>query len=215
MPKSGLISASMGKRLMTKGRGKDNEYGATFDSVVLEVVAGLFGYDITTDISHIEAVQRGIEHEWMAIEAYQSERLVKVEYTGDDQNFIASKEYPWLGATPDGFVGQNGLIEVKNPNPRNHFANLLDNEQMSDYYAQFQIQMLATGRTWVDWVSYDDDCPVEQFKLHIVRITRDESFIEELIERSKEAMKRAIEKAKWLSEEKNVPLIIPEWSNKL
>lgn len=212
MPKVGLISASMGKALMTKGRKKDEEYGATFYNDVVRVVsAGFFGYDVTPDISHMEAVQRGIEHEWLAVEAYQAETMRTVEYKGDDQRFITSPEYPWLGATPDGLIGTDGLLEVKNPNPKNHWGNLTGNDQLDDYYTQMQIQMIATGRKWDDWVSYDDDCPIPELRLHIYRVERDETHIAEIIERSRFAMCEAIKQALFVAETKKIKLQLPEW----
>jgi hypothetical protein len=213
MPKQAIISASMGKALMTKGRGKDNEYGATFYNEIVNVVsAGFFGYDITPDLSHLEAIQRGIEHEWLAVDAYQAETLNSVSYTGDDQRFIVSPDYPWIGATPDGLVGSDGLLEVKNPNAKNHWANLLSNEQLDDYNVQMQIQMLATGRQWVDWVSYDDDCPVPELRLHIHRVERDEAIIDEIIIRSRFAMSEAVKLALFVAETKKIKLELPEWS---
>ena len=212
MPRATLISASMGKALMTKGRGKDAEYGATFYSEIVDVVsAGFFGYDVTPDLSHMEAIQRGLEHEWLAVDAYQEERLCKVDFTGDDQRFVISADYPWLGATPDGLVGLDGLLEVKNPNAKNHWRNLVRNNQLDDYYTQLQIQLLATGRSWVDWVSYDDDCPIAELKLHIVRVERDLAFMSEIVERSRFAMIEAVQLALKVADAKKIKLTLPDW----
>lgn len=76
------------------------------------------------------------------------------------------------GASPDGFVGKNGLIEIKCPIISTHVEYLLKNELPSDYIQQTQGQLLVTGREWVDFVSY-----YPGLKPLIVRVNRNETFL--------------------------------------
>jgi hypothetical protein len=196
MPRLGLISASMAKQIMTKGRGKE-EFGATFTTLAEQIGAGRIGYDVSTDISHLASVEWGIENEWLAVEAYTERTLSAVTYTGDDQRFAIHPDYDQIGATPDGHIGTDGLIEIKCPNSANHLKNVLRNEQLPDYLPQLQFQLWVTGRKWVDWVSFDPRAP-EPIQLHIVRVERDEAMIEALEERCLELHRMADEIAEQL-----------------
>jgi hypothetical protein len=199
MPKLGLITASQAGKIMATGRGKDNPFGATFYGYARQVAAGRLGYDVSTDISHMSAVQWGIENEWLAVEAYREETFADVQYTGDDQRFTVHPEYDFLGCTPDGLVGSDGLIEIKCPNSDNHFANLCDNAQLDDYIPQMQFQMLVTGRKWCDWISFDPRAP-EALQLHVVRVMRDDAYIATLLERAIELNRIADEIADGIRE---------------
>jgi len=59
MPKSGYVSASMAKAVMTKGRGKGIEYGETFLTQAKAIAAGMVGWDVSSDISNMPAVKWG------------------------------------------------------------------------------------------------------------------------------------------------------------
>lgn len=203
MPKRACISASMAKRLMTTGRGKDDQYGATFYSLVNEVAAALCDYNIQRDLSGLPHIERGIEHEWLAVEAYQAEKMVSVAFTGDDQNYIVHPDFEYLGATPDGTIGTDGLLEVKNPDPKNHWLNITGDTQLKDYFPQLQFQLMVTGRKWVDWVSYDDDAP-DWLKLHVVRVDRDDTYISEMLNRAVFAYSEAVKIADTVKESRGV-----------
>lgn len=82
------------------------------------------------------------------------------------------------GASPDGLIWDDGLIEIKCPNTATHIETLL-NGMPPDHLPQVQGQMWITGRKWVDFVSYDPRLP-EKLKLHIQRITRDDIYIKTL-----------------------------------
>ena len=83
--------------------------------------------------------------------------------------FCISNDY---GASPDGLVGEKGLLEIKCPNIATHVGYLLDNAMPVDYFQQTQGQLFVTGRAWVDFMSY-----YPGMKPLIVRVTRDEKFI--------------------------------------
>jgi hypothetical protein len=78
------------------------------------------------------------------------------------------------------------MIEVKCPwNPSEHVNNILMTDEQfikyhEDYYPQMQMQLLCSGREWVDFVSFDPRVVNEAARLHVRRFYRDEQLIEEL-----------------------------------
>ena len=119
-----------------------------------------------------EAMLRGKELEPLARQAYQEAVFEKVEEVA----FIRCDDY---GYSPDGLVGDDGLIEIKCPNQTTHTKYLLDNKLPIDYKAQVQGGLLASGREWCDFVSFHPNFKDDK-KLFIVRVFRDDSFISKL-----------------------------------
>lgn len=120
-------------------------------------------------------MQWGTECEPQAKAAYRF-------YTGQSIDAVAFIDHPTIamsGASPDGLVGDSGLIEVKCPNTGTHIATLLGAPIDPAYLIQMQWQMACTGRTWCDWVSFDPRMP-EDMSLHIERVERDAKRIAEL-----------------------------------
>jgi predicted phage-related endonuclease len=83
------------------------------------------------------------------------------------------------GASPDGLVGDDGLVELKCPNTSTQIETLLGEKVPEKYILQMQFQMACTGRQWCDFVSYDPRLPGEM-ALFVKRIQRDEAVIREL-----------------------------------
>lgn len=120
------------------------------------------------------AMQHGTETEPMARMAYETE-------TGQMVTEVAMIQHPKIkmaGASPDGLVGEDGLVEIKCPNTSTHIATLMADKAPSGYMAQMQWQMACTGRAWVDFVSFDPRMP-EDMQLFIKRVPRDEALIAE------------------------------------
>jgi len=120
------------------------------------------------------AMQHGTETEPMARMAYETE-------TGQMVTEVAMIQHPKIemaGASPDGIVGEDGLVEIKCPNTSTHIATLMADKAPSGYMAQMQWQMACTGRAWVDFVSFDPRMP-EDMQLFIKRVPRDENLIAE------------------------------------
>jgi putative phage-type endonuclease len=122
-----------------------------------------------------EAMTRGTELEPLAREAYQEETFNIVEqitmFKSDCGNF---------GYSPDGLVGDDGLIEIKCPKATTHFQYIIDNKAPSDYWQQLQGGLWLSGRKWIDFVSYHPDFKTKQ--LFIIRVGRDEDYITKLAE---------------------------------
>ena len=117
----------------------------------------------------------GIEQEPFARMAYEARAEAFVEKTG----FWKHPDIKWFGCSPDGLVGDDGLIEIKCPKSTTHVKYLLDNKLPEDYYWQVHGQMLVTGRKWVDFISFDPRMP-EHKQLFITRVNRDEEIMAQL-----------------------------------
>lgn len=95
--------------------------------------------------------------------------------------FVPHPSLAMSGASPDGLVGDDGLVEIKCPNTATHIDTLLGAAGASKYATQMQWQMACTGRQYCDFVSYDPRLP-ESMRLFVTRIVRDENLIKELTE---------------------------------
>ena len=81
-----------------------------------------------------------------------------------------------IGYSPDGLVGDDGLIEIKSPRQKNHLRSLLSDEVPAEYVPQVQTGLAVTGRAWCDFISYAPGLP-----LFVHRCRRDEGAIAQLI----------------------------------
>lgn len=90
--------------------------------------------------------QYGLDHELDAITDY--ERLRGVLTHGYQSGFV-HPDYPWLSATPDALIGDDGVLEVKCPPERARYTHV---DQRPDYEAQIRVQLECTGRKWADLV---------------------------------------------------------------
>lgn len=118
------------------------------------------------------AMQWGIDHEAEARTAYEFTRDMEVTPVG----FVQHKAILMAGASPDGFVGDDGLVEIKCPQTATHIATLLGGSVPGNYITQMQFQLACTGRLWCDWVSYDPRMPVSM-SMFVQRVHRDTVFI--------------------------------------
>jgi len=123
------------------------------------------------------AMQWGVDCEPMARSAYETETGLIVTEVG----FVDHPTIEMTGASPDGLVGDDGLIEIKCPDTKTHIQTLTSKKAPSEYIPQMQWQMACTGRQWVDFVSFDPRLP-EHLMLEIIRVDRDQSLIDKYSE---------------------------------
>ena len=123
------------------------------------------------------AMQWGVECEPMARSAYETETGLIVTEVG----FVDHPTIAMAGASPDGLVGDDGLIEIKCPETKTHIETLTSKKAPSKYIPQMQWQMACTGRQWVDFVSFDPRLP-EHLMLEIIRVDRDQLLIDQYSE---------------------------------
>lgn len=121
------------------------------------------------------AMQWGVDQEPIARAEYE----VK---TGNFVDQIAFVDHPTIanfGCSPDGLVGDDGLIEIKCPNTATHIDYVMQDKVPTKYIPQIQCQMAVTGRKWCDFVSFDPRLP-DGLQILIVRLERDDEYIEKL-----------------------------------
>lgn len=121
------------------------------------------------------AMQHGIDTEPQARFAYEFDSDVSVVQVG----FVPHPSIQMAGASPDGLVGEDGLVEIKCPSSATHIDTLLDGKVPAKYVTQMQWQMACTGRKWCDFVSFDNRMP-ESMRLFIKRVHRDDAVIAQL-----------------------------------
>ena len=136
---------------------------------------------------NIEPSYTNAAMEWGTQTEPQARAAYEVE-TGNFVDQVAFIDHPtiaWFGCSPDGLVGDDGLIEIKCPNSATHWEYFKAKKPPQKYVIQIQTQLAVTGRKWCDFVSFDPRMP-ERSQLLIVRVDRDEAFIAELEEKVKQ-----------------------------
>ncbi|MEH6451267.1 MAG: lambda exonuclease family protein [Oleispira sp.] len=169
----GLPSASRFKDIMTNPRSKTELFSATAKSYMLELIAEI----LTGEQKEISGrpLDWGKDNERGAQIEYSFEKGVTVDEIG-----ICLTDDKQIGASPDGFVGDYGGLEIKCPyNSANHIATVVANEMPKEHIPQVQGNMLVNGRQWWDFVSYDPRIDGKG-RIFITRINRDDEYIEKL-----------------------------------
>lgn len=196
----GCVTASRVKDVMASGRG--GAPSATRKNYMMELLCErLTGQQSGPDLSNKPAVQRGVELEPFACMAYEADKGLMVVETG----LVMHPTIAGFGASPDGLVGDDGLLEIKCPNTATHIATMQSERHDPQYEWQMLAQMACTGRAWADFVSYDDRLPeplqyvCHRFERDFKRIREMESeikaFLEELSDLEKEMRERMKEAA--------------------
>jgi putative phage-type endonuclease len=166
----GKVTASRIADIMAKTKtGVSASRGNYLAQLVAERLTGQ-----SADTFKSGAMQHGTETEPQARMVYEAE-------TGQIVTEVAMINHPTIemsGASPDGLVGTDGLVEIKCPNTSTHIASLMADKAPSGYIPQMQWQMACTGRAWCDFVSFDPRMP-EDMQLLIKRVPRDEALIAE------------------------------------
>lgn len=121
------------------------------------------------------AMQWGTDHEADARMAYE----FRSDATVDAVGFIVHPDIPMTGASPDGLIGFDGLLELKCPNTATHLDTLLGEPIDKRYITQMMWQLACSGRKWCDWVSFDPRLP-ESMRLFVYRVSRNDELIASL-----------------------------------
>lgn len=160
--RKGKMTASNAETIIANGKG--------LETYIYNLMAEY--YSSAEKENYINAdMQRGIDLEPEA-------RLEFEFYTDLDVQEVGFIEYnDFIGVSPDGLVGDDGLIEIKCPNDSIYFKLLLSNNIKPEYIAQMQMQMYVTDRQYCYFVSYN---PNFEKSLYIKKINRDEEMIEKL-----------------------------------
>lgn len=121
------------------------------------------------------AMKWGTETEPLARAAYEAHTGALVDEVG----MVSHPSIEMSGASPDGLVDDDGLLEIKCPNSATHASTLLSGKPDGKYIIQMMWQMACTGRQWCDFASFDPRFP-QPLQLFVKRIPRDAEKIAEL-----------------------------------
>lgn len=149
-------------------------YGASRANYAAQLVAERLTGKVQESFTN-SAMQWGTDKEPDARNAYCFFHDVDVVETG----FEIHPSIALSGASPDGLVGDDGLVEIKCPNTATHIETLLGGTIPAKYETQMLWQMACTGRQWCDFVSFDPRLP-ETMQLFVKRLQRDDIRIAEL-----------------------------------
>ena len=170
----GKVTASKFKDVMTNGRG--GKPSVTAKSYMIKLVAEILRGE-PMPFFESDAMKWGTETESQARAMYELKNDVDVKEVA----FVQLNEF--VGVSPDGLVGDDGLLEIKCPNTETQIKRFLEDTGLpSDYEAQVQGQLWVTGRKWCDFVSFDPRIDVEASYIQ-TRVYRDEEYIAKLEEK--------------------------------
>lgn len=164
----GKVTASRIADVLSKGKSGESASRRNYRTeLVVQRLTGIPGESFSN-----AAMEWGTNTEPKARTAYEVEKQQFVEQVA----FIDHPSIEWFGCSPDGLVA-DGLIEIKCPNSTTHVDYLADNKPPAKYIPQMQCQMAVTGRQWCDFVSFDPRLP-DDLQLFVVRLERDQEYIE-------------------------------------
>lgn len=149
-------------------------WGASRSNYLAELIAERLTGEAAASFTNA-AMQWGTDKEPEARAYYEFRSDAEVALVA----FVDHPTIGMTGASPDGLVGDDGLIELKCPNTATHIETLLGDEIPAKYVTQMQWQMACTGRKWCDFASYDPRLP-ESMRLFVKRVNRDDTRIAEL-----------------------------------
>ena len=165
----GKVTASSLHKVLAKTKtGYGADRGNYMTQLVLERVTGTKADFYTNARMHW-----GIEQEPFARAAYEATKGVMVEEIA----FVPHPTIEMSGASPDGLVGDDGMVEIKCPDSKTMLECWLsDNPVESKYMAQMQWQMRCADRNWCDYVVFDPRMPPKA-QLFVDRVERDDEWI--------------------------------------
>lgn len=167
----GRVTASRVADIIAKTKSGPSASRANYlAELVAERLTGSTAPSFTND-----AMRWGTEQEPAARMAYEFHEEVEVSQVG----FVIHPRIEMAGASPDGLVNADGLVEIKCPNTATHIDTLLGQTVPAKYTTQMQWQMACTGRQWCDFVSFDPRLPVDM-QMFIRRVHRDADLIADL-----------------------------------
>jgi hypothetical protein len=166
----GIITASViGKLITPKLQVADND---TSRGVTLTLAAER----ITGHVEYVHPtfdMSRGTEDEPIARDLY-AEHYAPVDEVG-----FMRRDFGWgvIGYSPDGLVGDDGLIEIKSRKPHVHIKTILSGKPPAENMAQLQTGLLVSGRSWIDYVSFSAGLP-----LWTIRVYPDDAWFAAIID---------------------------------
>ena len=168
--RQGNASASRIKDVIAKTK---SGYAASRDNYMTELVLERFG--IFSESYTSKSMEWGNEQEPFARATHEIKQNIIVQECG----YILHPSIEKSGASPDGLIDDDGVLEIKCPDTKTHFEYLLADKVPSAYIPQMAWQILCTGRQWADFVSYDPRAPIGLDYFYI-RYTPDKEYLDML-----------------------------------
>lgn len=181
----GIVTASVvGQLLTATGQPARNE---TSRRLTLSLVAER----ITGEVEQVfmnDDMWRGHEVEPIARDLY-AEHWADMTEPVTTTGFMVRDDWGFpIGYSPDGLVGDHGLLEVKAPRAKGHLATILANEVPAHHMPQLQAGLLVTGREWIDFMSYFGGMPP-----YVKRVYADPKWAEAIVDAVAAFEQRAVE----------------------
>jgi len=167
----GKVTASRVADVIAKTK---SDYSASRANYAAQLIAERLTGTVAESFSNA-AMQWGTDNEPDARLAYEFRTDAEVEQIA----FVGHPSIAMSGASPDGLIGADGLVEIKCPNTATHIETLRGQSIPGKYQTQMLWQMACTGRQWCDFVSFDPRMP-EEMRLFVQRLPRDDARIAEL-----------------------------------
>jgi putative phage-type endonuclease len=171
--RTGIVTGSRVCDVMAKLKRKEGEAACRQNyraELVCEILTGRSAEHYVSP-----AMQWGMDNEVLARNAYEIEFDVQTIQVG----FAVHPEIRRFGASPDGLVGTDGLVEFKCPTTQTHIDYIISGEIPTEYRWQMFAEMACAERQWCDFVSYDPRLP-KSLQLFVRRLERDDSCIREM-----------------------------------
>jgi len=165
--RAGKVTASRVKDIVATTK---TGYSTSRDKYMTQLLLERLTNTVAESYSN-DAMGWGVEQEPFAREAYEAAKSVMV----DQVAFVNHPTIEMAGASPDGLVNDDGLVELKCPMSHTHLESLLGGLD-DQYKTQVNWQMACTGRKWTDLCSFDPRFPAE-LQLVIKRFERDDAYI--------------------------------------
>lgn len=173
----GIVSASRFKDVLTEPKSKaDKEAGN------LSVTSETYLYELVSMILTDEAPNfSSAATDW----GHENEPLARLEYSMMTDNNVEEAgiffhDNRKAGASPDGLVDDNGMVEIKCPfNTVNHVRTVVAGDMPKEHMPQVQGNLWINGREWCDFISFDPRIEGDG-RLFIKRIYRDETYIKNI-----------------------------------
>jgi len=150
----------------------------TYQNFINEIVFARLTGEVEEGYTN-DFMKRGIELEPEAIEKYELGSFNKVHRVG----FVSLSD--WVGCSPDGLIGKDGMIQVKAPKATT-LMEYYGSEVPNDYYIQIQGELFVTGRQWSIFYVYHP-----KLKPYQIGVERDEEMIKQIDEKLGECIKEA------------------------
>ena len=178
----GVVTASRFHDVLTKPREKGAEWSKTAEAYLLEKLAELLTCQ-PSDTFTSAPTRWGSEWEdeafQRAIPIIEKKFGAKLDRPEGEFAFIEHPTESHIGCSPDGIIGDDGLLEIKAPyNSAVHLRTMMSKEMPEVHNAQVQGSLFITGRMWYAFCSFDPRMQASGVDpLVTIKIMRDERYI--------------------------------------